>query len=216
MNILAASMQAQGPRSRQEDAVLCEPAEGVFGVFDGLGGHDDGDKNSAGAARLLLSAWREAGRPLVPGKLDEAWSNAREALEAEVRDGDTTATVGWLVGDGLLVMHAGDCSVLRYRNGEVVNLVERHGFGHVVTNTFRRRSSTSSYPDIERVHLAAGDLVIFATDGLEVLTHDAIAALLGSLSPGPDLPKRAASLLVNAALASDATDNVSVVVLAVA
>lgn len=452
MNILAAAMQAQGPRARQEDAVLCEPAEGVFGVFDGLGGHDDGDKNSAGAARLLLSAWREAGRPLVPGKLDEAWSNAREALEAEVcdgvdndcdgstdededdlplmadcyngdpetrdvgpcmggfrtcvagtfgrcegevipedevcdgrdndcdgvpddgnpaggqvcstgllgvcargqtlcgsdgaeciaesqpseevcdgldndcdgqvdedaqgnileracyagpegtldvglcvagrqicangdfggcvgqalpqaevcdgfdndcdgqtddgnpgggvacstgqpgacaagltacqggrtvcvptgaasdevRDGDTTATVGWLVGDGLLVMHAGDCSVLRYRNGEVVNLVERHGFGHVVTNTFRRRSSTSGYPDIERVHLAAGDLVIFATDGLEVLTHDAIAALLAALSPGPDLPERAASLLVNAAIASDTRDNVSVVVLAVA
>lgn len=216
MKITAAALQAQGPRSRQEDAVLCEPAEGVVGVFDGLGGHDDGDLNSAGAARLVLEKWREAGRPLVPGQLDEAWSNAREALEAEVRDGDTTATVGWLVGDGLLVMHAGDCSVLQYRQGELTSLVERHGFGHVVTNTFRRRSSTSDYPDIERIALASGDLVIFATDGLESLTHDAIAALLAALSPGPDLPERAAALLVNAAIASETRDNVSVVVLAVA
>lgn len=216
MKITAAALQAQGPRSRQEDAVLCEVGEGVFGVFDGLGGHDDGDLNSAGAARLVLEKWREAGRPLLPGKLDEAWTQAREALEAEVRHGDTTATVGWLVGEDLLVLHAGDCSALRYRQGDLVNLVERHGFGHVVTNTFRRRSATSAYPDIERVALAAGDLVVFASDGLESLTRDAIAVLLATLSPGPDLPERAASLLVNAAIASGTNDNVSVVVLAVA
>lgn len=61
--IKSAAHTEQGPRERQEDATLYDPTARIFGVFDGLGGYKDGDKNSTLAAAYLLDCWSRDGEP---------------------------------------------------------------------------------------------------------------------------------------------------------
>lgn len=217
--IKSAAHAEQGPRERQEDATLYDPASRVFGVFDGLGGYRDGDKNSALAAAYLLECWSKDGEPRTPGGLARAWDAACARLDSELPHGDTTATVGVVMGGGrcLLVLHAGDSGVTRISGQDVKRLTERHGEGHWVHRTMRgghtRRRPIPSLrdkPDTHTVPLVAGDVLIFHTDGLDPILSD--TAALVELCAERD-PERLARALCIEALTRGGDDNVSCVVL---
>ena len=216
--IKSAAHAEQGPRERQEDATLHDPASRIFGVFDGLGGYRDGDKNSALAAAYLLDCWSRDGEPRTPGGLTRAWDAACARLDEELPHGDTTATVGVVRGGGrcLLVMHAGDSGVTRISGQDVKRLTERHGEGHWVHRTMRgewvvrygRRQRDK--PDTHTIPLVVGDVLIIHTDGLDPILSDttALAELCAERDPG-----RLARALCTEALARGGDDNASCVVL---
>lgn len=118
------SVASEKHPERNEDSFLARKDIGVFGVFDGVGGHAAGEKASQ-AARESFSAFFEEHRHDVP---KEMWlellrsvfvkaSAALESLRAEYAGGkpDTTASVTKIVQEGerfyLVYGHAGDSRI---------------------------------------------------------------------------------------------------------
>lgn len=69
---LWASLPSDAHRSRNEDALVLLPERGIFGVFDGMGGHRHADL----AAQLAAQEVRNVLLPLAPDATDEAVADA--------------------------------------------------------------------------------------------------------------------------------------------
>ncbi|HVO41204.1 MAG TPA: PP2C family serine/threonine-protein phosphatase, partial [Aggregatilineales bacterium] len=118
-------------RSNNQDALFAfvanqvssdgQPDFGVFVVADGMGGHHDGEKASALAARLvgryildkfyiplLQHRAENADTPIISEVLNEAVQEANQAVSDEVPEGGTTVTAAAIFGGLVYVGHVGD------------------------------------------------------------------------------------------------------------
>ena len=99
------------------------PDVGVFIVADGAGGHEDGERASAIASRIVAEALNaqllrpmldetddsdELDLPPIAEVLAEAIRIADERIRARVPDGGTTLTAAVLIGDLAHIAHVGD------------------------------------------------------------------------------------------------------------
>jgi len=215
----AAALTDQGTRDRQEDTALHEPRAGFFGVFDGLSQYPKGAENSTLAARALFDRWSRDGQPRSDGGLLRAWQAACQDLDRALRHGDTTATVGMLLGGGrcLMVAHVGDSGVTCVDARGVRRMTERHGEGRWCKRGMRGGPDLLSplpypTPGLYILPLIPGDVVIMHTDGLDAMLEDHAATVAACQSRDPQTIARQ---LIEGVRERGGTDNASCIVLVV-
>jgi protein phosphatase len=215
----AAHRTALGPRHRNEDSARASCRH--LAIADGVGGGPAGDTASQLACGAAMAALARAHRSPAAA-LHVAFVEAGLALRshAQHRCSDvglattlSLATLGPTRADGrthAFIAWSGDSAiwVVRARLGQP----ERIG-GDLPSDDGRLRGWVSSgrctEPSIHQVELEPGDLLILATDGLEVLGSDPCAAIAGET--GVVEPARVASQLVDDASRRGLIDNTTVV-----
>lgn len=99
-----------------------QPNFGLFIVADGMGGHEDGEKASATATRIIAKyvtndifvpllngeTGGDAGRPTIIEVLRHAVQMANEVVSEEVPSGGTTVTAAAILGNSAYIAHVGD------------------------------------------------------------------------------------------------------------
>lgn len=223
-------------RDHNEDSVLAGPD--VFAVADGMGGHAGGELASAlvvaGLARVddLLSS-NEPERRLV---------QALEQINLEIRRrsqldpsvdgmGSTVAGVARIAGTRLLVFNLGDSRVYLLRSGHLQQLTDDHSVvgdlvraGEITEDEARRHPHRSVItralgpeervvPSVANLEVEVGDCFLIASDGL---FNEVPQAQITDLLSRPGPVEHRARALIDAALGHGGSDNVSVVLVAVA
>ena len=221
-----------GGRPNNEDSAWAEGR--LFVVADGMGGHESGEVASATAisALVALSDLPDVDEARVRDAIRRAHEAVRDLPHGRGRRPGTTLT-GVVVAEhgGVpcwLVLNVGDSRTYRMAGGvleqvtrdhsEVAELVERglllpeeaahHPRRHVVTRVLGGGAFDVD-PDLEWLPVSPGDRILVCSDGLTDTLPD--ARIEAELKAAED-PQEAADRLVAAALAADAQDNVTVVV----
>lgn len=205
-------------------------------VCDGVGGAARGDIASSTAVQQLRKLDEEPALGLVDDDLIGLVSHALHMAHDEIGhlvDHDptlngtsTTSTVGLFDGSKLTVGHVGDSRAYLLRNGAIHQVTHDHTFVQTLLDEGRiteEEAKTHPHrnlilkaldgtrelePDLFIVDLAAGDRLMFCSDGVCGYVDDPrIADILAT-----GTPEYAAVELVRVSLDSGSTDNVTCVV----
>ena len=217
-------------RELNEDAFIDRPAEGVFAVADGMGGHSAGDV----ASNKLVEA---LGKIKNPDRLSELVEFAEyhilrvnkelyEFGQSNQQITGSTVVALLVVEDFCAYVWAGDSRLYRARDGKLEQLTTDHTqtelyieMGLIDKTDADKFSSRNRITravgaaadlvlDVEVEQLKPGDRFLLCSDGLDKhLSHEDIASLLSSGSP-----KNASQELINTTLDRGANDNVTVCV----
>jgi protein phosphatase/serine/threonine-protein phosphatase Stp1 len=215
-------------RSHNEDAFVHRPEAGLWAVADGAGGHDAGEVAS-GMLRDALEAIPEdlpAGRML--GEVRQRIMLVHEALREKAGHGTIASTIVVLIvrGGHFACLWVGDSRLYRLRNGVLEQVTRDHSLvqelvdagmvkpedaeSHPRANVITRAvGAATDQLEIDKAtdRVLPGDRFLLCSDGLsKTLPPSEIASLLG----GPD-PAHAPELLIAAALAREAADNVTAI-----
>ena len=230
----AAVQSSAGPRPDNQDSALA--GERLVALADGVGGHVGGSVASALVISWLVPLARASTvtqlgatqlRQVIGG------ANARIAAVVDVRPWlssmATTLVVVLADASGLTVAHTGDSRVYIQRNGQlsqvtgdqtfVQTLVDRgfitpaeaavHPQRSVVYAALQGRQADLTQLQVQALPAAPGDRLLLCSDGLsDVVSADRLEQVLAE----NEAPARTARHLVQAALESGASDNVTVVV----
>lgn len=202
----------------------------LFGVADGMGGHNGGDIASQMAV-LMLGRVLEGAKPaevLLRGAIEEVnLLIYNEQLKDEVLRGmGTTLTVLWEDDERLLLGHVGDSRCYRVRHGKIEQLSLDHSMvaqlvrdgivtkeqakTHPYRNVITRAVGTSETVDVDITVLdkRRGDRFLICSDGLyEYITEEEMLALL-QYSPAD----HAADVMLNNALELGGKDNITLLI----
>lgn len=221
-------------RTSNQDSILQDINAGLYGVADGMGGHNGGDIASQMAVLML-------GRILESTEATE--ENLRSGFEqvndlifqeqkkdALLSGMGTTLTVIWEKKDQLLLGHIGDSRAYRMRGGQIDQLSEDHSMVaemvkkgllteeqamvHPYRNVITQAVGTSEtlQPDIKTLDVQKGDKYIICSDGLyEYVTKKEMLELLMRY-PAEDAAER----MIEKALGGGGKDNVTVLIAEVA
>ena len=218
-------------RRSNQDALIESVPDGLWGVADGMGGHNGGETASAGARDGVLE--------LLAGKKPEQ-SALRTAigavnrrlylrqLEDESLSGmGTTLTLLWFSGDAVHIGHVGDSRAYRLRDGKLAQITDDHSVvaelvrsgvltpeqaaSHPMRNVITRAVGTEEGVEIDLLceERRAGDVWLVCSDGLYGMVGD--DAITGALTSLPI--DQAADRLLAAALEAGGRDNISLVIL---
>ncbi len=215
-----------GPRSpANEDALLCLNDYGIFGVFDGMGGHRNGARASAIATASLQRAVHQAPAHTVEF-FEQAVLAANHAIVADAATtapGDTmgtTVALCWIRDGQMSCFHAGDSRVYRMRDFRLDRITRDHhreadvrehiGLGRHSVRAITRALGMGVTLRVEVTHTDwnDGDLAMLCTDGLTDVVPDYQCAniIVDHLSQPAMLPEA----LLRAA--AGGTDDCSVIV----
>jgi serine/threonine protein phosphatase Stp1 len=219
-------------RKLNEDALLCAPADGIWAVADGMGGHEAGEV----ASEMIISALASLGPAddlasrigSVMATL-EGVNDALIDLAQSIGEGRTIgSTIVGLIADtdDYCCFWVGDSRALRIRNGEITQITRDHSLvqdlvdagmleaeraeDHPNANMLTRAVGAANTLAIDHVRgsIMAGDIFVLASDGLTRLVKpDEILPLLASHSL-----TQAGDRMLALALARGAPDNVSFVI----
>ncbi len=212
-------------------------------LSDGMGGHVSGEVASRIACERYIDTFK-AQDATIGRLLEQALIASNDAISSAVRKDKSlggmgcTLIAGYFDHDGLRWASVGDSSLLLCRDGYIHRLNADHSFGalldkqveaHLISpeqalNDPRRRTLRSALigepivaQDIrsEPERLVHGDWVIIASDGLETLSGDEIAGIIGEHTD--DAPAVLARALLDAVLRHRVAhqDNISVVAIKV-
>lgn len=219
-----------GGRESNQDAMLV--AEGLFAVADGIGGFTSGDVASRLALDTLDRAF--ATDRTSAGLLDAA-RQANEAVWLRANAdgtsmGTTVVALAMTEDAGAVVLNVGDSRLYRLRDERLEQLTHDHSVpaellrAHQISDEEARdhphrhvlTRAIGVGPAVEVEHAGAsvtpGDRLLLCTDGL--FNTQSAEELRALLSIDAD-PQRICDELVEAALARDADDNVTALVLEV-
>jgi PPM family protein phosphatase len=227
----AAAVSDVGPvRDNNEDTAYA--GQRLLAVADGVGGSPSGELASDLVISTLaeLEEAREVADPLAAlcAALDTANTRIREAAAADQAQAGmgTTMTALLLAGDAMALLHVGDSRGYLLRDGELRQLTKddtlvqalvdqgvltpaqarTHPHRSLVTQAVQGRDLA---PAGALLPVAAGDRYLLCSDGLsDVLDEEEIARTLAA----GDTPRDSAERLVQLALRSGASDNVTAVV----
>jgi serine/threonine protein phosphatase PrpC len=226
----------EGDSERHE--LLASDSE-LVGVFDGMGGHSDGELAAVTTARAMGRLCRP-GLPKDPVKaLRRHVLQTHDQLHEQVRRHGpvamgTTLVVAWLIEDGAAWASVGDSRLYLIRRGDLHQLSRDHtraefarrdgqvvADGRHLAQNFLfgsrglgndRAIRVDDGVDCGWVGLAPADRLVLCTDGVwEVLEPRKIQEVV---SRSPD-PQAAAVALVEQALARGTTDNATALVVRV-
>ena len=212
--------------------MLVDAALGLFVVADGMGGHRAGEIASGLAVdtiRSVMTGEQPSGDLLchaVECANDQILAAASENPE---HAGMGTTVTALLISDSdLEFVSVGDSRMYRWRDGTLTQLTQddswlsharangnaisdeealRHPMRHVLTDVVGVRPELS--PRLQIEPLRAGDTLVLCSDGLHgVLAPEKLGAALATAAE----PATVAERLVQDALDSGTTDNVTVVV----
>jgi serine/threonine protein phosphatase PrpC len=221
-------------RTENEDAFVAEPM--VFGVADGMGGHQAGEVASAIAAGTLRDRLGRGAQSVDVAVATVVEANAAifqgaHSNPAQRGMGTTLTAMVVLAGSGpqrrLALLNVGDSRTYVMRGGVLRRVTIDHSYvqelvstGHITEYEARshpRRNIVTRALGIEpnvRVDtwvlpFVAGDRYVLCSDGLVDEVDDLEIAELLLTNPGP---QAAAEALVDAANGHGGRDNVTVVV----
>lgn len=222
-------------RRQNEDRFLRDETLRAFGVADGVGGLPGGDRAAQaaveGIARSLARLKPQRAAQLVPIVLDvnEAVNDLGDSISPGVGIA-TTLTFGFCTADEFLLAHVGDSRCYLLHGGRFSMLTEDHsvenearhrrargefaGYADRYRNALTRCIGQPTRPevDVSTHELVAGDLFLFATDGItRVLTDQEISEIVASQG---SLDARL-SELVNRANERGGPDNATAVLVSV-
>lgn len=224
------ALSSVGMRARNEDAFLVDTQEGIYAIADGMGGHEGGDAASRAAVAAAGEVLRAEGT-WVPWE-----QTARRACElasfhvmrASGYEGGTTLVVARLRDGHAELAHVGDSRAYLLRAGVLRQVTDDHSFvaeqvregkltaaeakvhpqRNVVTKALGR--GNAGPPDVQRLELEEGDVLLLCTDGLSGPVADGeIADVILSARSLQD----AAEGLVARAYDRGAPDNVTALLL---
>lgn len=218
-------------RRNNEDAGYA--AMDLLVVADGMGGHEAGELASAATvAAVVAAASNSVGADEVLNQLAEAVITSGEYI-ADVVSGDrdlagmgTTMTVVALREDRIAMAHVGDSRAYVYRDGALQQMTRDHTFVQTLVDSGeitleqaavhpRRNLMMRAIDGIHAVEVdlsvretREGDRYLLCSDGLcGVIDANTISKCLSQ----EDLTQ-AVTLLIDAAMAAGAPDNITVVV----
>ena len=217
-------------RKSNQDALVVDEAMLLYGVADGMGGHNGGETASAGARDGLIEALRGKEPSLDALREGIAKVNAdlfKQQSEDESLSGmGTTLSVIWMSEHFVYLGHVGDSRVYRFREGKLEQMTDDHSLvgelmragyltaeeaeNHPQKNVILRAVGTEEGIDVDLAveERKAGDLWLICSDGLHgMVKESAMEAILAV-----NTAEAAAKLLMDAALAAGGRDNISVVI----
>lgn len=221
-------------RARNEDRFLVRSDMGLWVVADGAGGHSGGD---VAAARIVsdLDALESGTAALEPARIATVVENTHRTLLEQARTSGVDAMASTIVamvlgGGGIACLWAGDSRLYRYRRARLEQMTEdhslvqelvksgeitpqeaeRHPRRHVITRAVGAPAGVFALETL-RIAPEPGDIYLLCSDGLcKALRDDEIAAILTRTQDHD-----AADALMEAALARQASDNVTAVVVTI-
>jgi protein phosphatase len=217
-------------RRNNEDAGFA--ATDLLVVADGMGGHEAGELASAATVAAVVAAATQSGADEVLGQLAEAVITSGEYI-ADVVAGNrdlagmgTTMTAVALREDRIAMAHVGDSRAYVYRDNELQQMTKDHTFvqglvdsGEITLEEAavhpRRNLMMRAIDGIHAVEVdlsvretREGDRYLLCSDGLCGVID---AATIAECLSVEDLTQ-AVTLLIDAAMAAGAPDNITVVV----
>jgi protein phosphatase len=217
-------------RRNNEDAGFA--ATDLLVVADGMGGHEAGELASAATVAAVVAAATQSGADEVLGQLAEAVITSGEYI-ADVVAGNrdlagmgTTMTAVALREDRIAMAHVGDSRAYVYRDNELQQMTKDHTFvqglvdsGEITLEEAavhpRRNLMMRAIDGIHAVEVdlsvretREGDRYLLCSDGLCGVID---AATIAECLAAEDLTQ-AVTLLIDAAMAAGAPDNITVVV----
>ena len=216
-------------RKSNQDALVVEEAMLLYGVADGMGGHNGGETASAGARDGLIEALRGKEPSLDALRDGITKVNAdlfkQQAEDEKLSGMGTTLSVIWMSEHFVYLGHVGDSRIYRFREGKLEQMTDDHSLvgellragyltpeqaeNHPNKNVILRAVGTEEGIDIDLAveERKPGDLWLICSDGLHGMVSDKrMEAILGV-----NAPESAVKLLMDAALAAGGRDNISVV-----
>jgi serine/threonine protein phosphatase Stp1 len=223
-------------RKNNEDQFVNRPDLGLWAVADGAGGHQSGDVAAGTIADALQRTPLDLAAPEMLTQVRSRIAGAHEALRAEAaRRGEGAILAAALVvllarDDHFACLWAGDSRAYLLRDGALTQVTSDHSLvqemldagaitpdeakihpsGNVIT---RAVGAEPEVLDLEKItdRLQGSDRFLLCSDGLcKTLSEAELGALVASTGD-----TSAAELLVAAALAREANDNVTAVVVEV-
>ncbi len=233
---LGAATTHRGKRRQiNEDSVFADSSAGLWVVADGMGGHALGDfASQAICSALAATATRHSAQAELAQRVDEVEARilaVNDELRAHSRVHCNGATIGSTVVALLanqqvgVVLWAGDSRLYRYRLGRLEQVTRDHNpafdlfeagglseadlaanDSNVITRAVG--SQLDLHLDVAVFDIQPQDTFLLCSDGLyrELDSHEMRRCLAG------DSPQAMSEELLSAALATQARDNVSVVV----
>jgi serine/threonine-protein phosphatase Stp1 len=223
-------------RAVNEDRVLDKPEDGLWAVADGMGGHRAGDVAAARVVDALAGVKHGAsGYARLTDVVRNIDAVNTALFEGDCGDGPRSPSgstlVALLAHDGhYACLWAGDSRAYLLRDGQLTPITrdhsivqqlvdggalleadrKRHPSAHVITRAIGAGPTVEL--DQRFAPIMEDDVFLLCSDGLTACLdeHD-IARTLSGADPGG-----AADRLLSAALAGDAPDNISFVIMSVA
>ena len=216
-------------RAANQDALVLDEALQLYGVADGMGGHNGGETASAGARDGLIAALQ--GREASLDALREAVTRANADLFQQQKDDErlsgmgTTLSVIWMSEHFVYLAHVGDSRIYRFRGGKLEQMTDDHSLvGELVRQGYLTPEQAENHPnknvilravgteegidvDLAVEERKAGDLWLVCSDGLHGMVKDEAMEAILSVNTA----EAAVKLLMDAALAAGGRDNISVV-----
>jgi PPM family protein phosphatase len=239
-------------RNNNQDSVLSmfftsrtaddQPDFGLFIVADGMGGHHDGEKASAMAARVvaaqvtqhiylpMLTGDPNGDRPPITEALIKAVQKSNSEVIANVPDGGTTLTAATIIGDLAYVVHVGDsrCYLITkdgleqitrdhslvQRLKELDQLTDAETTDHPQKNVLYRALGQSEQLEVDAItrRLPPGSRLLLCSDGLWNQMTD---NEIRDIAISHNNPQEACDKLVALANTRGGTDNITTILLQV-
>jgi len=216
-------------RAINQDALVVDEGLMLFGVADGMGGHNGGETASAGARDGMIAALqaKEASLDALRAAVEQVNADLfrQQAEEEKLAGMGTTLSVIWMSEHFVYLGHVGDSRIYRFREGKLEQMTDDHSLvgelmragyltpeqaeNHPNKNVILRAVGTESGIDVDLAveERKQGDLWLICSDGLHGMVKDSkMEAILGV-----NTPEAAVKLLMDAALAAGGRDNISVV-----
>jgi serine/threonine protein phosphatase PrpC len=228
--VSAADTHPGNCRSRNEDAVFCSSAAGLWAVADGMGGHKAGDYASETIAQSLADLQLTDDLGECVDRIEDSLLEVNDHLRRHARlncDGNTVgSTVVILVnrGDVGVALWAGDSRLYRKRGRQMQQITRDHNpivdqlDSGVISEEEALATDTNIitravggqhdlHLDVAVFDVSPGDTMLLCSDGLyrEVAAQDIFDALQQDVDD-------AVERLMHDALQGAARDNVSIVV----
>lgn len=217
--------------SNQDSLLLQDGKYGLWGVADGMGGHNGGDIASQMAV-LMLGRYLEGADPSEE-KLEEGFQEInrliyKEQIKDQTLSGmGTTLTVLWEKADSIHLGHIGDSRAYLLRNGQMMQISEDHSMvaelvrdgilteeqaqNHPYRNVITQAVGTTEenlHVYLRTLNKQRGDKYLLCSDGLyEYVTRDEMQYLLQRFSP-----EDAADKMIEMALQGGGKDNITVLI----
>jgi len=216
-------------RSSNQDALV--EGKMLWGVADGMGGHNGGETASAGARDGVLTLL-EGKQPSLDG-LRTSIQTVNHHLFMQQKENEqltgmgTTLTMLWFSDNYVYIGHVGDSRAYLLRDGKLTQVTRDHSLvaelvrsGHLTSkqaekhpmrNVITRAVGTEETIDVDLCvkDRCKGDIWLICSDGLYGQVGDhSLEAILSM-----NTPDVAADLLLESALSSGGSDNISLIVL---
>ncbi|MBR6571122.1 MAG: Stp1/IreP family PP2C-type Ser/Thr phosphatase [Clostridia bacterium] len=220
-------------RASNQDSLLVE--QGIYGVADGMGGHNGGETASRVTVQVIKNALhgKKAEHSALATSIEAAnrrvYDMARH--DSALRGMGTTLTFLWEADDAIHLGHVGDSRAYLWRGGSLVQITEDHSLvaellrknmispeaarTHPYRNVITRAVGVDPVveADVFEHDKQAGDLWLVCSDGLTNMVPDNdIADILEQA----ESDENAADELLALALERGGTDNITFVLCRVA